>query len=200
MKLLTTGSKDDLKNLLFALKYENMIREVIIYSPEGEINDPFFESYRVLVSEAEVKLFFESESAIFIVSEESSIKRKELHLKLMKLGGFPISFFSSQSLISRFNQISNHGVLIQVHCDISADTILHDGVLIGMQSLIGHDVQIGAFTTIGIKSCLLGYVKIGESCQIEHGVTIMPNVNIGNNVYISSNQTITKDIPDNIRI
>lgn len=200
MKLLTTGSKDDLKNLLFALKYENMIREVIIYSPEGEINDPFFESYRVLVSEAEVKLFFESESAIFIVSEESSIKRKELHLKLMKLGGFPISFFSSQSLISRLNQISNKGVMIQVHCDVSAGVIFQEGVSIGMQSLIGHDVQIGAFSTVGVKTCLLGYVQIGENCQIEHGVTIMPNVKIGNNVFISSNQTIEKDVPDNRRI
>src|SRR5690554_6107709 len=172
MKLLVTGNNNDIKNLLFACKYENMIREVVIYSPEGKISDPFFESYRFLYLEEEVKQFFKKESTLFIANHQDSLKRREMHEKLLKWGGFSISLFSSESLISRFNQISNHGVLIQVHCDISADTILHDGVLIGMQSLIGHDVQIGAFTTIGIKSCLLGYVKIGESCQIEHGVTI----------------------------
>ena len=61
MKLLTTGTKQDLKNLLFAFKYENMIRDVVIYFPEGEINDPFFESYRIINSEVDLKQFFENE-------------------------------------------------------------------------------------------------------------------------------------------
>lgn len=200
MKLLTTGSKEDLKNLLFAFKYENMIRQVVIYFPDGEINDSFFDSYPILQSEVEVKQFFENESPIFIACQENSLKRRESHAMLSKWGGIAFSLFSSQSLISRFNKISNNGVIIQVHCDVSAGVILEEGVSIGMQSLIGHDVQIGSFSSVGVKTCLLGYVQIGENCQIEHGVTIMPNVKIGNNVFISSNQTITKDIPDNVEV
>jgi len=204
MKLLIIGEENHLKNLIFALKYENMVREICVFLPcdnhKQEIKPTFFHNFRQLRTDTELQQFIQNESPLFIVTGEDGVKKRELHEKLKRLGGFPMSFFSSNSLISKENHISNNNVIIQMHCDISVDVTIAEGVEIGAQSLVGHDVKIGAFSTIGVKSCILGYVEIGENCQIGHGVTIMPSVKIGNNVKISGNQTIKKNMPDNTSI
>lgn len=204
MKVLIAGEENNLKDLIFALKYENMIREICVFLPEIKANNnnysSFFAAFKLLHTDTDLQHFIQNESPLFIVTSSDSRSKRKLYEKLKSYGGIPISFFSSNSLISRDNIISNKNVIIQVHCDVSADVTLSEGVELGSQSLIGHDVKVGAFTTIGKKAAILGYVEIGENCSIGHGVTIMPSVIIGNNVVISSNQVIKKSVPDNATI
>lgn len=197
MKLLIAGSSEDLKDLLFSFKYENMIRDIVIYFPQGPTEDDFFATYRTLYSDTEVKDFFRNESPLFIAAFASSESREAVTNELKKSGGQVLSFFSSQSLISRHNTISEEGVIIQMSSDVSNDVLIEAGVFIGMKCLIGHDVQIGAYSTLGPKTTVLGYVSIGKHCQIGADVTIMPSVKIGNNVKIGAGQLIRKDIEDN---
>ena len=199
MKLLLSGSPGSIKDLLFSFKYENMIRDVAIYFP-GQAEDEFFGAYEKLGSEAEAQDFFRNQSPLFLVAETNSGNRKVQTEKFRDLGGFPLSFFSSESLISRHNSISGESVVIQMSCDISNDVVIEKGVFIGMKCLVGHDVKIGAYTTLGPKVTVLGYVSIGENCEIAAGVTIMPSVKIGNNVKISVGQVIKKDLADNATV
>lgn len=198
MNLLIAGAGGQAKGLLGAFRYENYIRKVTLFDDVSEnLPDKLYGQYPILTSEQEIKALFANGSRQFVVAISSPTDRKKLTEKLLALGGENMSFFSSKSLISRYNDISEEGVIINSSCEISSDVTIGRGVLLGVKTLIGHDATIGEFTTLGPKVKVLGYATIGRNCNIGCGVTIMPKVVIGDNVTIGMNVMVRKNVPDN---
>lgn len=192
------GTGGQAKDLIASFRYENYIREVTLYDDiTSDLPDKLFNTYSIIRNEHAAKEYFNNVSPFFMVAVALPAKRKVVTEKLKALGGYNLSFFSSKSLISRYNNISEDGVIIQSDSQISSDVILQRGVLINVKVVIGHDASIGEFTTIGPNVKVLGYASVGSNCEIASGVTIMPKVKVGNNVRIGINQLVRKDIPDN---
>ncbi|MBP9151684.1 MAG: acetyltransferase [Flavobacteriales bacterium] len=198
MNLLIAGAGGQAKGLLGVFRYENYIREVSLFDNISDnLPDKLFGEYKILTTDQEVKDLFERGSRLFVVAISSPEERRKMTEKLLSLGGINMSYLSSKSLISRHNNISEEGVIINASCEISSDVTIGRGVLLGVKVLIGHDATIGEFTTLGPKVKVLGYATIGNNCVIGTGVTIMPKVKIGDNVTIGINVMVRKSVPDN---
>lgn len=198
MKILLIGKSGLAKDLIGIFGYENYIRKITLFDNVSDVEeDKMYNHFDIITSIEEAKSYFENESRFFISAIGSPRKRKEISEQMEKIGGINFSYISSQSLISRYADISERGVIIQMSCQISSDVVIDDGVFLNVRCLIGHDVKIGKYTTLSPDVKLLGNVHIGENCVIATGVTIMPNVKVGNNVKIGMNRLITEDIPDN---
>lgn len=198
MKIALIGASGLAKDLIGVFRYENSIRDVVLFDNISNTDEKLFlNEFKIIRTNEELKQYFKTVSPYFITAIASPKKRKEMTTLIKSLGGINISFFCSQSLISRHSELSEDGVIIQMSCQISSEVILGEGVFINVRCMLGHDVKIGKYTTLSPDVKVLGNAVIGENCVIATGVTIMPNVKIGNNVKIGMNKLVTEDIPDN---
>lgn len=199
MKIAIIGASGLAGDLIGTIhQYEVYIRDVVFFDNVSEIKEKkIFNHYDILTSLEELKQYFKNVSPFYIVAIGSPKRRKEVSKKIEKLGGYNFSYICNKSLISRFSDISEKGVIIQLACQISSNVTIEEGVFINARCMIGHDVKIGKYTTLSPDVKLLGNVEIGENCVLATGVTVMPNVKIGNNVKIGMNKLVTEDVLDN---
>jgi len=156
--------------------------------------------YQIIRTKEDLKKHFETVSPFFIVAIASPAKRKKMAAEIRALGGINISYFCFNTIIGQSVDLSEQGVIVQLNCHVSSESVLEEGVFLNVRCLLGHGVKIGKYTTLSPDVKVLGNVSIGENCVIATGVTIMPNVKVGNNVKIGMNKLITSDIPDNTEL
>lgn len=198
MIITLIGTAGLAKDLIGIFSYENYIREIVLFDNVNEQKETMlYDQYKIITDLEDLKKHFNSVSPFYIIAIASPKKRKYVSEILKDIGGVNMSYFCSKSLISRHSTISEKGVIIQMHSQISSDVFLDEGVFINVRCMLGHDVKIGKYTTLSPDVKILGNVSIGENCVIATGVTIMPNVKIGNNVKIGMNKLIETDILDN---
>jgi sugar O-acyltransferase (sialic acid O-acetyltransferase NeuD family) len=201
MIITLIGTSGLAKDLIGIFGYENYIREIVLFDNVNEHNDStLYGKYKIITKLEDLKEHFISVSPFYIIAIASPKKRKFVSEMLINAGGINISYFCSKSLISRHTAISEKGVIIQMHSQISSDVVIDEGVFINVRCMLGHDVKIGEYTTLSPDVKILGNVTIGKNCVIATGVTIMPNVKIGNNVKIGMNKLVESDILDNTRL
>ena len=93
--------------------------------------------------------------------------------------------------------VMDHGILIEPHVIISAQSRIGFGVTIKRGSSIGHHNVIGDFTDINPGVVLSGSVNVGRGCILGSGTVVMHQITIGDNCYIGAGSVVTRDIPPN---
>lgn len=93
--------------------------------------------------------------------------------------------------------------VIEGHCSIEDDVIIHSSCYIGEKTIIKKNAWIGP----GTKTMNTKYPKhkyrewespvIGENSVIGSGSIILPGIKIGDNSMIGAGSVVTKDIPSN---
>lgn len=198
MKFLMAGAKGQAKDLLGGFQYENHIAGITLFDDYSkDLGDSLYGKYPIINNLDSAEAYFREISPFFIAAIASPPKRKSVVDKLKKIGGTNFSFIGSESCVSRYTEISEEGVIIQMRCEISSGVRINRGVLLNVKNIIGHDVSIGEYTTLAPDVLVLGGASIGANCIISTGVTIMPGIKIGNNVKVWMNKVVDIDLPDN---
>ena len=76
------------------------------------------------------------------------------------------------------------------------------GVVIGETATIGDDCTIYHNSTLGGtgKETMKRHPDIGNNVIIGAGAKVLGAINIGDNVKVGANATVTKNIPDNVKV
>jgi len=153
--------------------------------------------YKVIGSDNDLeKIFFQNKvkyAHISIGYIKDSMKRKNLFLKLRKIGfKFP-SIISKKSYVSKYSSI-DEGTIVMHNAVINSNVRVGKNCIINTNSLIEHDSVIGDNCHIATSSTINSTVKVGKNSFIGSGSIIKQSVNIGENSFINMGKKIFKDI------
>lgn len=160
----------------------------------------FLEKFRVLNYPEQLKEYFSTVSADYIIGIAKPILRKTLFEKINQWGGRPMTIVSPTADIGKFGNQIGESVIIMDNVLIEASNKIGTGSLLHYNSFISHDVTIGSFCEFSPCVKLLGNVEVGNLCSIGTGAIILPKVKIGNNVIVGAGAVVTRDVPDDTTV
>jgi sugar O-acyltransferase (sialic acid O-acetyltransferase NeuD family) len=126
--------------------------------------------------------------------------RRELHTRIVEAGGKIPTLIHPSSIVSRFANIAESGVLINPFCYIEAGASVDDGTVILSHVNISHNTSIGencfiaGGATVGAYTVVEDYVFIGQGALcISDKVKL-----IGANAFIGAGALVTKPVPQSV--
>lgn len=137
------------------------------------------------------------EGLSFMLTMGNMAIRKELSEKIIKCGGRIPSIIHPTCIVSRFSNISSCGVIICSHCNIQANSTIHDNTIILSDVTICHNSQIGEYCFIADGALIGAYTQIdddvfwgqrtvGISGKVEH---------VGRGAVIGAMSLLNKNVP-----
>jgi sugar O-acyltransferase (sialic acid O-acetyltransferase NeuD family) len=159
----------------------------------------FMRGFPVIYDLSKVKEIFK-ETPEFVVAIGSPSVRKEMHTKLLELGGEPINAIASSAIISPEIFDMGVGLNIMHNAMILSNVCIGDGSLINAGTQVHHDVSIGEFSEISPGVKLLGRSKVGNLCSVGSGAIVLPGVDIGDNAIVGAGSVVTQDVPEGAKV
>lgn len=196
--MLIIGAKGFAKEILEVFHRLNTLDNIAFYDDVNvDIGSFLFETFPILKSESEAKIFFESMTKEFTIGIGNPLLRYKLCQKFSNLGGIYSNSISPDSQIGSYDVEIGIGTNILPNSVISNSVKIGKGCIIYYNVIITHDCNVGDFVELSPNAILLGRVEVGDFSHIGANATILPNVKIGKNVIIGAGAIVNKNIPDN---
>lgn len=155
-----------------------------------------YRNYNIICSDEEAISFYNSLKNIpLIITPDSPLVRKKLHVHYANLGFSFSSLVSNKANLSR-SAIILEGCVIQDMVNVSAESVIGKFAKLNTMCNIMHNVFLGNYSTVAPNAVILGNVTIGEFCYIGSNSTILPNISICDNTIIGAGAVVTRSIKE----
>lgn len=138
----------------------------------------------------------------FVLTMGNMAIRQDVSEKILKNGGILPSLIHPSSIISRFADVSENGVLIASQCEVQSDVIIKEGCVLRTNVLICHSSVLSSYTFCGPKALIGAYTSVGHQAFIgQCSVIISGKANsIGNNAVVGAATVVTKPVLENTTV
>ncbi len=151
--------------------------------------------YEVLGGDEILKKIKKQVKYAFITIGQTGLsdKRKNIYIKLKKLGYKLPVIISPKSIISKNSKI-NEGSIIHHGVIINSGVSVGKNCIINTNCLLEHEVQIGDHSHIATSVVINGDVKVGSSCFVGSGAIIRNLIKLGSKVFIPMGQLVIRNV------
>lgn len=151
---------------------------------------------KVLGTLNKINEFSEQLSFAAFVAIGDNFKRKEIFLKLNKLGFTLIKAISPQAYVFDKNKVGA-GTLVMPKAVINIDAVVAENCIINTGAVVEHECRIGDHSHIASQAVLGGNVTVGEEVLIGSGAVVLPNLKIGDRAIVGAGAVVLHDVPLN---
>lgn len=130
-----------------------------------------------------------------IVALGNNQLRKDIFLKLEKLGFTLVKAISPESYVFDKNKVGT-GTLVMPKAVLNIDSDIGENCIINTGAVIEHDCVVGGHTHISSMACLTGGVKVGEEVLVGAGAVILPKIKIGRGAIVGAGAIVIQDVPE----
>jgi sugar O-acyltransferase (sialic acid O-acetyltransferase NeuD family) len=200
-RLLILGAKGFAKELLEVVLQIDPCCDVTFFDDvSADVPDRLFGQYRVVVTKAAAKEYFDNVDRDFAIGVGKPELRRKFFSEFVDLGGKPKTVISPHAKIGIIGNQISEGTCVLTDAILESNNKIGIGCLIHVGALISHDVRLGDFCEVSPRANLLGGVTIGADCSMGTGSTVLPRITIGSKVTVGAGAVVTKNFPDDCTV
>lgn len=138
----------------------------------------------------------------FVLTMGDMSIKKSISDRILNSGGILPSLIHPSSIISRFANISDNGVLIASQCEVHSDAIIKEGCVLWPNVTIEHNSTLSSYTFCGPKAYIGAYTNVGYQAFIGQCSVIISGkaVSIGDHAVIGAAAVVTKPVLENTTV
>ena len=196
MKYLIWGVTGQAKVVRPILEAEGHEAALLVDS-DAMVASPFADLPEVIGgTEAERRLAAlpEIEGFIVAIGGHRGEDRVRISADLQRSGRKPLAAVHAQANVSA-TTILGEGVQVLMGCCVSEHARIGDFTILNTGAIVDHDCELGAGVHVMPGATVAGEVQIEDFATIGSGATVLPRLRIGTGAMVGAGAVVTRDVP-----
>lgn len=196
--MIIVGAKGFAKEVLEVFSQMDALQNLVFFDDVSQdLPLKLYDRFPIIRTYEALEAYMLHQDPRFVLGVGTPKLRKQLHDKLVSVGGELSGVISPFAQVGTFGNTLGAGCCIMTGAIITNDVSIGKGCLINLNCTIGHDSKLHDFVELSPNVNVSGRCQIGSYTSIGTNAVLIPDITIGTNCIVAAGAVVTKDVPDN---